>query len=98
MEYTEVKEWLDKLIEANKEIKSMKSSLGWFSSDIRAIIHYDPCILIYKGIEIIADVMGLELKQEVRETSVQLSFEYSGTTFLQIYDLEDNENEVQGNK
>ena len=93
MEYTEFKEWLDKLISINKEVKSLER----FSSSIRAIM-YEPCILLYEGIEIIADVMGLELKKKVREKSVRLSFEYSGTEFCQFFILEDNENEVQGNK
>ena len=93
MEYMEVKEWLDRLIAVNKEIKSLE----WYSNDIRVLMH-EPIIQFYSGIEIVADVMGLELKRELRAEAVRLSFKYSGTEFCQVSVLEDNENEVQGNK
>lgn len=81
MEYEKVKEWLDKLIKNLKEAQENEH----FNNQIIAIGPGEK-IQIFRGIEIIADVMGVELK-ETRICSIypfEYSFVYGGVEFHQL--------------
>jgi hypothetical protein len=82
MEYEKIKEWLDKLVRNLKEAQELEN----FNSQIMCCC---PCttIQIYKGIDIIADVMGIELNVEKGwhdEYPFRYSFVYDGIVFSQI--------------
>ena len=82
MKYEKIKEWLDKLVDNNVEAKQLEE----FNNQISTIFA-DDYIHIYKGIQIIADVMGIELKERKRECKVfpyEYFFEYRGIEFVQI--------------
>lgn len=95
MDYASVKEWLDKLVSLHNEAKAIEQ----YSNDIEAIISRRG-IHLYKGIEAVADVMGIELKKkEVEypdETRIRYFFYYSGLEFFQLSDkVETDEEEVR---
>lgn len=81
MEYTDVKEWLDNIVKIHK----MASFDHVFSDFIRASFVIDN-VLVYDGIEILADMMGLELSERKVEPADELKYEYSfvydGVTFV----------------
>ena len=62
MKYTDVKEWMDALIENMEERKN----LTCFNNQIRTTSESGD-IQIYTGIDILADLLGIELKEESLE-------------------------------
>ena len=73
MEYAEVKEYLDSMVrDYNIAIKQRH-----LTNHIRAAITADTTILIYEGMETVADIMGLEIREEKRNVSSGLVYEYS---------------------
>lgn len=82
MEYEVVKKWLDELV-ADFNASTQKRIL---SPSIYATINGDMWISIYEGIDIIANVMNLELSEEImnNDTSVWFvySFRYLGVKFV----------------
>lgn len=80
MEYQDVKDWLDRLI----FVRAAEKSYEKLNSSIQAILVTRPEIHIYKGIEIIADVMGVELDSEEKDGNTWYSFVYAGVRFFQI--------------
>ena len=87
MEYEKIKEWLESLILTT----NARLNLVNFNSEIKSIA-IDYCVHIYKGIDIIADVMGLSLSIEQRDDNplfpYRYSFIYKGMEFFQITDEE----------
>lgn len=82
MEYTQVKEWMDKQIANLKEANALR----FFNEQI-CTCHPETSIHIFRGIDILADVMRLELKEEDRGDSdfpYSYSFVYEGVRFFQI--------------
>lgn len=63
MEFTDLKEWMDFQAKFYKDAK-MSSS---FNSQISVCNMYGGGVQMYRGIEIIADMLGLEMKEEVYE-------------------------------
>lgn len=81
MEYQEVKEWLDELIRARNRCLSLEC----LDTNIQAIMHPTMDIHIYKGIEIVADVMGLKLtERKFNDKRMDYFFMYSNIEFFQI--------------
>lgn len=82
MEYTEIKEWLDKLVANVKEA----NSLCEFNEQIFTC-HQTRQVHLFTGIDIVADVMGLELKEVGRcdeQYRYKYFFMYKGIKFMQI--------------
>ena len=82
MEYAEVKEWLDKLVANIIETESLYN----FNEQIR-VCRPGLTIHMFTGIDIVADVMGLELREDYEEDKdfpYRYSFEYKGNKFIQI--------------
>lgn len=83
MEYEVVKKWLDELV-ADFKASTQKRIL---SPSIYASINGGMWVLIYDGIDIIADVMGLKLKEELMTTDLRVwfvyYFHYNGVKFVQ---------------
>lgn len=82
MEYEKIRDWLDKLAELQKE----QQQLSFFNSQIATTCGLDD-IQIHRGIEIVADVMGLSLTETFRkgyEYPYKYSFSYEGVLFIQI--------------
>ena len=81
MEYQEIKDYLDSLIRIRDEAKNSEK----LNSSIEAIMIVNPEIHIYKGIEIIADVMGIKLKSRQRRDGItEFYFNYSKIKFFQL--------------
>ena len=81
MEYLEIKDYLDRLIRIQDEAQSCED----LNANIKAIMITGPAIQMYKGIEIIADVMGLQLDSKKRgDGDMEYFFIYSGVEFFQI--------------
>lgn len=84
MEYQEIKDYLDNLIRVYKESRAAES----FNSEIKAItVSYKEMIHIHKGIDILADVMGIPLEVEERDDAefrFEYSFKYRDFLFFQI--------------
>ena len=78
MSYIEVKEWLDKQIAWREEGKKLKE----FNSQIRIRGLFLEDILISE-IKVVADLLGVELKEEKYEHDVRYSFSYKGYTFAE---------------
>lgn len=80
MEYEVVKKWLDELVK-DFNASTQKRCL---STSIYAAINTDMWILVYDGIDIIADVMNLELTKEdcSNEDYFCYSFIYQDTRFV----------------
>lgn len=83
MDYITIKEWLDKQLElrqAMEDIRELNSSV--------AICRTDTDITMSKGIVLVADIMGLELTEEVKQHTPQYpywySFVYKGVRFIQL--------------
>lgn len=83
MEYEVVKKWLDELVKANREAN--KENV--LTSSIRAVAAVDTSVLVFSGIDIVADVMGLELKEEPitgdSDFRYSYTFKYDGMRFVQ---------------
>lgn len=82
MGYTEIKEWLDKVVENIKETEKLCE----FNTQIN-ICHPGKGIHIFRGIDIIADNMSLELKEandQSTEFPYRYSFMYEGIEFFQL--------------
>lgn len=80
MEYANMKEWLDKLIQNQEERKS----LVFFNNRIRTY-HVDEEIAINNHIDEVADAMEIELTEEERKDGYyQYSFKYRDYVFYQI--------------
>lgn len=83
MEYEVVKKWLDELVKANREAN--KENV--LTSSIRAVAAVDTSVLVFSGIDIVADVMGLELKEEPITSDSDFrylyTFRYDGMRFVQ---------------
>lgn len=88
MEYSDVKAWLDELAEDFKRATRNKV----LSTDIVACAAaISNRVLVYSGIEIIADIMGLGLKEEEINlsdgtTSYKYFFIYSDVEFAHFID------------
>lgn len=81
MEYAEVKEWLDRLVQNYNELKELKE----FNTSVS--ICTASYVQIFKGIDIIADIMGFHLSEKDYETSefrYEYSFMYEGIKFLEL--------------
>ena len=83
MEYEVVKKWLDELVGANRAAN--KENV--LTSSIRAVAAVDTSVLVFSGIDIVADVMGLELKEEPitgdSDFRYSYTFRYDGMRFVQ---------------
>lgn len=83
MEYEVVKKWLDELVKANREAN--KENV--LTSSIRAVAAVDTSVLVFSGIDIVADVIGLELKEEAiigdSDFHYSYTFRYDGMRFVQ---------------
>lgn len=80
MEVDQVKEWLDKLIENKNELTEIKK----FNSQIFACGPLD-AIPLFKGIEIVADLIGAELIESLRDDSIfpyMYEFFYNNVKFV----------------
>ena len=82
MSYEAIKEWLDAHVAHFKESHRINVFNGQISANISQYV-----VLMYEGIELIADIMGLQLACE-RGThyTYGYSFVYDGVKFLQISD------------
>lgn len=82
MDYEEMKEWLDNIVRMNDKCRSTE----WLNSSVNVSM-YSPTIIVNKGIDIIADVMGFRLKETRDEKYNQstYSFEYGGVHFFQTF-------------
>lgn len=88
MEYQEVKNYLDALIRVRDEARNIQR----FNSSIEAIMAASSDIHIYKGIEIIADVMGLKLdKKKFLDRKPRYFFIYAGVEFFQLGSSDDSD-------
>lgn len=82
MGYTEIKERLDKVVKNIKEAESLCD----FNSQI-SFIRPLKRIHVFRGIDIIADSMGLELREENDwgdDLPYKYSFMYEGIEFFQL--------------
>lgn len=81
MGYEEIKQWLDNIVDAICRLNSLRR----YNSDISGGAKEDS-YLISKGIDVVADVMGLYLRYEdVKESALGFTkwrrFSYKGITF-----------------
>lgn len=84
MDYITTKEWLNRQLELKQEgedSRELNSSVAVYSEDSD--------ILMSKGIELVADIMGLDLVEEVKPGTdynypYWYSFVYGGVKFVQI--------------
>ena len=81
MEYTDVKEWLDWQIKDAEERRKNEP----LNSDICAISTPDE-IQMYKGIDIVADILGAELKERRLKEYYCYYFFYNDVEVLQLSD------------
>ena len=83
MEYEVVKKWLDELVKANRDANKENA----LTSSIRAVAAVDTTVMVFSGIDIVADVMGLELKEEPitgdSDFRYLYTFRYDGMRFVQ---------------
>lgn len=82
MYYCEIKDWLDGIVKAMDQCKSAE----WLNSSVNAYV-YRSVVMINRGIDIIADVMGLQLKESISVDTdrATYSFEYKGIEFWSMY-------------
>lgn len=73
MEYVEVKEYLDGIVKDYRNVIRPRC----LTNHIRAAVSIDKDILVHEGLEIIADIMGLEIQEEKRNVRNRLVYEYS---------------------
>lgn len=82
MEFTDAIEWLDAQIYAKKILNETRC----FNNQIAAVAT-DKDIHIYRGIEILAGVLGIEIAENVREGSeykYEYRFNYKGIEVFQM--------------
>ena len=83
MEYEVVKKWLDELVKANRAAN--KENV--LTSSIRVVAAVDTSVLVFSGIDIVADVMGLKLEEEILNNDMRVwfsyTFKYDGMRFVQ---------------
>lgn len=79
MEYQEIKDWLDRLAENRKEALSLER----LNSSIETTTPSGN-VHIYKGIETVADTMGLPLQQEPFYEPTKYYFIYREVEFFQF--------------
>lgn len=86
MEYEVVKKWLDELV-ADYNASTKKRVL---TSGVCATINEDLWVRFTNGIDVVAKVMGLELKEELMNNDMKVwfvySFRYCGTKFVYYSD------------
>lgn len=82
MEYQEIKDWLDRIV----IMQTAAASYEDFNSSIQAVLLTNKKrIQLYVGIEIVADVMGLQLDSMDRTDGLtEYFFTYSGFKFFQL--------------
>lgn len=86
MEYQDVKDWLDRLINIKNEAKKAE----YFNKNVQAIMYISDEIHIYVGIESIAKIMGVKLHSvEWEYEKIKYYFKYSGVKFFQIGNSKD---------
>lgn len=73
MEYAQVKEYLDEIVRDYKNAIRPR----YLTNQIRSVVSIDNDILVYEGLEIAADIMGLEIQEKERNLSNGLRYEYS---------------------
>ena len=82
MEYAEVKEYLDGIVKDYRNVIRPRC----LTNHIRAVVSIDKDVLMHEGLEIVADIMGLEIEEEKRNLSsglvYQYSFLYDGVKFV----------------
>lgn len=82
MEYAEVKEYLDGIVKDYRNVIRPRC----LTNHIRAAVSIDVDVLMHEGLEIVADIMGLEIEEEKRKLSsglvYQYSFLYEGVKFV----------------
>ena len=84
MEYAEVKEWLDRLVHnynEHHELSKLNESVSVCTTSYG--------IQLFKGIDIIADVMGFCITEKDEETSqfrYNYSFMYEGVEFFELHE------------
>ena len=82
MEFATVKEWLDKLVDSYNELKSLK----YCNTQIELCGLYDN-IHIHRGIEVIADAVGIKLNvtyDSYSDYPYRYHFMYRGYEIVQI--------------
>lgn len=91
MKFTDIKKWVD----AQANIKKAEKDCSCFCKQI-STCHTDS-VQLYKGIEIVAEVLCIDLDEEVfdldeevfNDGHIKLSFMYDGIEFIQIGRSED---------
>lgn len=73
MEYAQVKEYLDDIVRDYRNVIKPRC----LTNHIRSAVSIDKDILVHEGLEIIADIMGLEIQEEKRNVRSRLVYEYS---------------------
>lgn len=84
MEYAEVKEWLDRLVQNYNELHELSE----LSTSVE-ICTGSNGVQLFKGIDIVADVMGFSLTEKDEETSqfrYRYSFMYEGVEFFELFE------------
>lgn len=71
MEYVEVKEFLDECVRDFK----LATKERRLTNQIKVSVSNELSVLVYKGLEAMADIMGLEIKEEVN--SGKMKYRYS---------------------
>lgn len=90
MEYQEIKDWLDKLIANNREQKALQN----LNSSISTVSPGDH-ILLYSGIDIIADVLGLPLcRKKIITGDVRYTANYNGMELIQIGEVNEKQKDI----
>lgn len=82
MDYADVKEWLDILVDRYKKA----TEAMYLVPRIKARASCDTSVMIYEGIDIVADIMGVELKEEEFKSELghkyYYHFFYEGVEFI----------------
>ncbi len=80
-----LKERTDEMIAIRERLLATE---GDFESEVKFISSMGEGIRVYKGIEILAEELGTELKEEsfpcIYDYEKELSFQYKGVTFSQL--------------
>lgn len=82
MEFTDVREWLDAIIESKKKLESLQN----FNNSI-SICSNSVAVHVYEGIEIMAGLLGEELRMKPfddDEYPYQYSFQYKEIEVFQL--------------
>lgn len=81
MEFTELEEWLDKIVAAKKELADLKV----FNSQIE-MGNADSSVMLFKGIDVVADIIGVQLERRgfTEEIKYHYSFIYEGVEFWHV--------------